>query len=268
MWQRLRASQLIILVAAVALLATACSATAGSLLRSDAQPSTLAFEEHNTVLNPGGLVTNSITFDDTVLEYVLFTPTGFGNTDTAPLLIALPPGPQDANSVNEMMNAVFVEQAEQRGWVVASPIAPDGVLFFEGSEDFVPSIVEVLEGIMTIEGGRPHLAGVSNGGISSFRLAAQRPIAYESLTVFPGSPLSETDRQALSILTEIPIAMWVGANDGPWIATSEEAFELLQEFGGDVSYTVVPGEGHVIQSLWRDSTPIWDALSSARLSAG
>lgn len=59
--------------------------------------------------------------------------------------------------------------------MVVSPAAPGGELFFQGSERLVPGFLDWVETWVSPEGGAPHVAGISNGGISSFRYAAQNP---------------------------------------------------------------------------------------------
>ncbi|MFQ5399143.1 MAG: hypothetical protein ACE5E7_06040 [Anaerolineae bacterium] len=102
---------------------------------------------------------------------------------------------------------------------------------------------------MRPENGRFHLAGVSNGGISAFRIAINQPERFHSMLVIPGMLRTEDDFQKLDRLAKLPVAMFVGENDTAWLAQMQAAQTRLAELGGDVFLEIVPGEGHVIQSL-------------------
>ncbi len=57
--------------------------------------------------------------------------------------------------------------------------------------------------------------------------------------------------------------MFVGENDdGRWIERMAEAEAELARLGGQVSLTIVPNEGHVIQSL--TGADLYDLLDSFR----
>ena len=50
-------------------------------------------------------------------------------------------------------------QAVARGWVVVSPAAPNGQLFFQGAEALVPELLDWIETWVTPESGRFHIVG-------------------------------------------------------------------------------------------------------------
>ena len=106
--------------------------------------------------------------------------------DTAPVLLAFPPGAQDLSVTQSTINSVYLQEALRLGWVVVSPVAPDGRLFHDGSEDVLGSFANWIDQWVTPEGGAVHVAGMSNGGLSSWRFAAQNPDRLQSLIAFPG----------------------------------------------------------------------------------
>ena len=81
--------------------------------------------------------------------------------------------------------------------MVVSPVAPNGELYFEGSERLIPGFLDYVGMWVTAEGGGIHLSGISSGGISAFRVATQHPDRFRSLTVFPGFPRSDADMGGL-----------------------------------------------------------------------
>ena len=198
--------------------------------------------------------------DGTPLEYGVVLPDNYVAGGTHPVLLAFPPGPQTKAMVAAGMG-YWGAEGQARGWVVVSPIAPGGTLFFQGSEQYLPEFVQRIAAIYPPEGGKLHVAGVSNGGISAFRIATMMPERFASLTAVPGFPQS-SDYDKLDTLTHIPITLYVGENDTSWVERMAATEAELQRLGGQVSLTIVPNEGHVIQSL--TGADLYDVLDSYR----
>ena len=212
---------------------------------------------------PGVITSGSVEIDQTNIEYVAFVPDGFNPGDEAPLLLAFPPGGQTYQLTFDQVNATYAPQAQALGWVVISPVAPNGKLFFDGSEELVPGFLDWVETWVNPEGGAPHVVGLSNGGISTFRYAAQNPDRVQSMIAYPGFPQSGDDKDALEALVDVPIRIFVGGNDTPWIGPAEDAVAHLTELGGDARVHIFDGEGHVILAA-RDGALIFELLQSFR----
>jgi len=209
-----------------------------------------------------GVVTGSVEVNGSEIEYALLTPEGFEIGDSAPVLVALPPGGQNLGLAQSVLDDTYRTEALARGWVVVSPAAPDGTLYFQGSEVLIPSLLDWVETWVTPEGGAVHLAGISNGGRSAFRVAVQNPDRVASLVVFPGFP-DDQDLAGLEAIAGIPIHMFVGGNDTGWIAPTQVALDALTELGADASFEILEGEGHVMASL-SDGKIVFDLLDAAR----
>lgn len=191
--------------------------------------------------------------DGTILEYAVELPPGFDPNQEYPILLALPPGPQTKTLVEAGLDGYWRAAAQERGWVVISPVAPDGKLFFAGSEMLIPELLDQVAADYQPEGGKFHLAGISNGGISAFRIAGLYPERFYSLIVLPGFPQTAEDFERLQNLVDIPVAMYVGEEDTIWVDEMTEVEEELMRLGGEVSLEIVPGQGHVIQTLEGDT---------------
>ena len=113
------------------------------------------------------------------------------------------------------------------------------------------------------EAGAFHLGGVSNGGRSTFRILAENPDRFASVTVFPGFAEPGADTDALAAVTDLPFTLWVGGADVPWIAPMEATRDALTALGATVRYEVFEGAPHVIPEL-TDGIEIFDALDAAR----
>lgn len=214
-------------------------------------------------ITPGGLGTGQVVIDDTPIDYVTVVPTGFELGETAPVMLAIAPGSQDFELTRRIVESTYITEALARGWVVISPAAPNSTLYFQGSETLTPGLLAWVDTWVVSEGGSPHLVGVSNGGISSFRIAAQDPSSIQSLLVFPGFARSDEDRAALPSMVDIPVRLFVGADDMGWIPAMQETHDILLNAGADVTLEILPGEGHRIESL-SDGVRIFDELDALR----
>lgn len=241
---------------ALALVATACGV--------GGPPEALAsFEMSSLVLNPGSSAAGFVDIGETRVTYVAVTPEGFTQGDTAPVLLAFPPGAQDLSVTQSTIDRVYMQEALRLGWVVVSPVSPDGTLFFQGAEDVLPSFANWIEQWVTPEGGALHVAGMSNGGLSSWRFAAQNPDRVQSLITFPGFPSSGSDRDAMENLTDIPIRLYVGGNDAAWLEPMQETSTDMAILGGRLSLEIFPGENHIVESTY-DGRIVFEQLESFR----
>lgn len=68
-----------------------------------------------------------------VLKYALVLPDGFDSAKPFPVLLALPPGAQNAAMVDGSLRMYWEAEAKKRGWVVVSPAAPAGASWWTAS---------------------------------------------------------------------------------------------------------------------------------------
>lgn len=186
--------------------------------------------------------------DHTKIEYAVTTPPDFDAAKDYPVLLAMPPGGQDHEVTDQLMRSLWSEEARKRGWVVISPVAP-GQLYFDGAERYIPELLDATAKTYRPAGGKYFLAGISNGGLSAFRIILNTPERFRSLLVLPGVPPTDADKQKLAELKDIPVAMFVGENDSGWREGSEETQRALTRLGGHATLELAPGEGHIIRSL-------------------
>jgi hypothetical protein len=254
-------------VALFAVVAAACAGTAAdapsTTTAATASGVTLPSADAPSDLRPGQVDIRTISMSDgTQMTFGLILPEDFDTAREYPILLALPPGGQTVGLMTSVAQDTYLGEAIARGWVVITPAAPDGVLFFQGSEKYVPELLSQTAWIKP-EGGRYHIAGVSNGGRSTFRIASLNPELFASALVFPGFPADPSDASSLADLARIPVAMFVGGNDPGWIEPMSEARDTLISLGGTVTLDIRPGEGHIMSSL-SDGVDIFDFLDSVR----
>lgn len=202
-----------------------------------------------------------LSHDGQVLEYALILPDHFDKTTSYPVLLALPPGDQSKQLVVAGLHLYWEAQAKKRGWVVISPAAPEGTSFYSGAENELANLLDEVSKSVQFEGGKAHLAGVSNGGLSAYRVITEYPGRFLSLTVLPGVPPDERAFNALGRLQGIAVAAFVGGEDSEWVRRSRETKRKLDSLGIENTLEIVAGAGHVVPL---DPTKLFDLLDRRR----
>lgn len=201
---------------------------------------------------------------DPVVEYAILLPPRFDALKPVPVLLTLPPGKGDKTSVQAALNAYWQTDAQERGWVVISPVLPDATAW----EALTPTLIQILDHIaasMRPEGNLFHLAGVSAGGVAAFDLAIAHPGRFASLTVLPGAPKDAATLARLDRLRTVPVTMFVGGDDTAfWLAQSREAHRRLKDLGFASVLHELAGQGHRVSV---DKAALFDALDQSRPNA-
>ena len=95
--------------------------------------------------------------DGTKIAYSLVLPDGFDAGKSYPVLLALPPGGQDQEVVDSVVDGVWKTEAKRRGWIVVSPVAPGPLFYDPAAAKYVPELVAQMERTYPPEGGKVHL---------------------------------------------------------------------------------------------------------------
>jgi S-formylglutathione hydrolase FrmB len=111
-----------------------------------------------------------------------------------------------------------------------------------------PAFLDKLLADYKIRGGKFHIAGISNGGLSSFHVAASYPKYFWSVTGFPGYLLNATDER-VSALQGMCLNMHVGQLDAQWLETMQTQAAAFRGKGMKVRFTIEKGQGHVMTTL-------------------
>lgn len=237
-------------------LLTACSSG------TDATPDTVS-------ATTGGDPTaaNRLTFttnDGTQVDYVLVVPPGRAVGVPGKVLFAFPPGGQDIDLTEQVVNDKYRTEAIARDYVVISVAAPSvGLFYTDKAAALVPELLDMAATLFPPIDGRFDLMGVSNGGLSAFRAAIENPGRFRSLVVYPGYSPDGADDPALENLKGIGVAMFVGGDDSGWLEPSTRTRDVLQQQGNTVELRVIEGQGHILG----DALPgkdLFDALERVR----
>lgn len=185
------------------------------------------------------------------LHYKLILPNGYDPAKAYPAVLAFPGGDQTMEIVDSTVRRNWRAQAEQRGYIVVVPAAPDGNLFFEQGARVFPEFITKLLADFKVDQGKFHIAGMSNGGISAFYIASLYPQYFLSITGFPGC-LNDPTPAELRALSGMCISMHVGELDPEWASAMKQQSEQLRAQGNVVRFTIEPNQPHRIETLAGD----------------
>jgi poly(3-hydroxybutyrate) depolymerase len=198
------------------------------------------------------------------LHYKVVLPNGYDPAKTYPAVLAFPPGGQDMDMVDTTLSQNFRAQAEQRGYIVIEPAAPNGTLFFEGGERVFPAFLTKLIGDYKILDNKFHAAGNSNGGLSAFLIASQYPQFFWSVTGFPGY-LDSGSAEQMKALGKMCIHMFAGERDSGWPEAMRDQAAKFRSLGYQVTFALEKGQPHVIRTLTgAGATRLFDQFDAAR----
>ena len=216
-----------------------------------------------TVINParGETIEKSGRFGGIPLTYKVILPKGYDPSKTYPAVLAFTGGPQTMTSVDRMLERNWRTEAERRGYIIVSPAAPGGQLFFQGGDKVFPSFAEAILRDYKVQSGKLHIAGPSNGGISAFHIAAMYPQYFRSVTGYPGYLPEDARTDALK---PMGIFMHVGERDTPWLNVMRQQSETFRRKGLRVRFVIEKGQEHLITTLTESgSSRLFDQLEEA-----
>lgn len=214
------------------------------------------------------VITKTGAFGGLQINYRVVLPDGYDPERAYPLVLAFAGGSQQMRTVNSALENHWIDEAERRGYIIVSPEAPGGQLFFAGGAAVFPDFLDQILRDYRVEGDKLHIAGRSNGGISAFHVAASYPEYFRSLTGFPGFLQQPTDAR-IEALRSLCMYMHVGENDPGWLRGMREQSEMFRQRGFQVRFTVEEGQGHGLNSLAGDgSKRLFDQLEEVGRNCG
>jgi poly(3-hydroxybutyrate) depolymerase len=187
----------------------------------------------------------------TPVHYKLVLPKTYDETKAYPAILAFPPGTQTADMVLLTVERNWRAEAEKRGYIVIVPAAPRGELFYEGGAKVFPEFLEQMLREYRIRDNKFHIAGMSNGGLSAFFLAASYPKYFVSITGFPGY-LEDTTPEHIAAISKMCIDMYVGELDTGWRSRMQQQAADFRAQGIAVHLSVEHDQPHVMSTLAGD----------------
>lgn len=211
-----------------------------------------------TVLEKSALVAK------TKVQYKVVLPNGYDAAKAYPAILVFGGGPQTMNTVDGALDRNFRAEAEKRGYIVVAPAAPGGDLFFQGGERIFPQFLDMILAEYKIRDGKFHVAGPSNGGITSFHVAAENPQYFLSVTAFPGYMWKATEAK-LRAISKLCVFSYVGETDEyQWHEEMKREVQFLNSLGTVARYTEEKGQPHRLETLaGANATRLFDGFAEA-----
>jgi predicted peptidase len=208
------------------------------------------------------ILTKNGIFAGLKVDYKVVLPTGYDPAREYPAILVFGAGPQNMRIVEGELNRYWAAEAEKRGYIVVSPAAPSDQLFFENSDRIFPEFLDMILHDYRIQGGRMHVAGASNGGVSAFHVASLYPKYFWSVTVFPGY-LDDTTDPMVEALKSMCIYMYVGDRDEDWGRAMKQQSDMFRKKGYMVNFFVEEDMGHNLDFGPDDINNLFDDIGSA-----
>jgi predicted peptidase len=213
---------------------------------------------------PAKVVDGNTTIAGMSLYYKVVVPKDYDPAKAYPAILAFPPGSQTNDMVMVTLTGNWAGEAQRRGYIIVIPAAPAGRLFFEEGARVFPQFLDQLLKEYKVRDNKFHIAGMSNGGLSAFYIAASYPRYFLSVTGFPGY-LPDATPERIGALAKMCINMHVGALDSGWLEDMQQQASEFRAKGMTVKFTVEKGQSHVIRTLTGDGAGrLFDEIEACR----
>ena len=214
------------------------------------------------------VIDQSTTIAGMTLYYKVILPKDYDPEKAYPGVLAFPPGPQTMDMVMFTLMQNWAGEAQRRGYIVVIPAAPGGRLFLKEGSRVFPKFLDQLLSEYKIRDSKLHIAGMSNGGLSAFHIAASYPQYFWSVTGFPGY-LPDATPERVAALANMCINLHVGELDSGWRQEMQEQAAEFRSKGMTVHMTVEKGQSHVISTLTGEgASRLFQEIEEARQGCG
>ena len=230
-------------------------------------PAVVALSVFASSLAAADVIDQTATISGTTVEYKVIRPHNFDPAKTYPAVLAFPPGDQSMDMVMVGVDYNYRAEAERRGYLVVEPAAPGGVSFVRGGDRIFPAFIEKLLADYKIQDNKFNGVGQSNGGRAVFKVAADYPQYFLSVTGFPGR-LEGATPEKLDALAKLCVHMYVGEYDDAWLAASRAQADALRTKGAKVTFHLERGQEHVLSTVANEGAArLFDQFDAARTGA-
>jgi poly(3-hydroxybutyrate) depolymerase len=210
------------------------------------------------------ILSKSGEFARTTVEYKVLLPPGYDAAKSYPVVLVFTGGAQGIQAAEGTIRADWQAEAEQRGYVVISPGAPDGELFFQEGDRVFPAFLEMIRKDYKPT-GKIHIAGHSNGGLSAFHIAAKYPQYFSTVTGYPGLYQDNPEADYPAALRGLCLFMHAGDMDPEWRGAMEREAKAMSAEGFRVQFTVWPNSTHRLKAAELGlSKRLFDEIESCR----
>jgi poly(3-hydroxybutyrate) depolymerase len=209
------------------------------------------------------LVSRSGRFAGAEIDYRVVLPPGYDSARAYPMVLVFTGGGQEIEAAQNTLEIDWRAEAEKRGYIVVSPAAPGGDLFFEGGDRVFPAFLDAMRKTYNVA-GKIHIAGHSNGGLSAFHIAARYPAYFSTVTGYPGL-LQDPKAEPMAPLKPLCLYMHVGERDAEWRQAMQQQSQQMAAEGYRIRLTVEKNQSHRLKAPELDlSRRLFDEIESCR----
>lgn len=203
------------------------------------------------------------------LKYLLYLPGDYGKVRKRwPLILYLHGGSlrgDDPERLKEYGLPKLLEARRDFPFIVVSPQCPEGETWSDAGE--LIKLLDAVEASYSVDRSRVYLTGISMGGYGTWYLAYKHPERFAAIAPLAAySPI--TYWASSGRLKGTPV--WVFHGEKDEVTPPDEAREmarLLEHVGGDVRFSLLPGQGHGIADVYQDGQ-LYDWFLRHRRGAG
>ena len=193
------------------------------------------------------ILSKSGRFAGTAVDYKVLLPPGYDPAKAYPLVLVFTGGGQAIAAAENTLKVDWQGEAEKRGYIVVSPAAPDGQLFFEDGDKVFPAFLDMIRKTWKVP-GKIHIAGHSNGGLSAFHIAAKYPAYFSTVTGYPGLYQDNPEADYPAGLKAMCLYMHAGELDPEWQGAMAREAKDMSAKGFRIKMTVEPGQTHRLKA--------------------
>ncbi len=209
------------------------------------------------------MLTRRDRIDGTQVDYKVLLPPAYDPRRAYPLVLVFTGGAQTLPQAQNVLEVDWQAEAQKRGYILVSPAAPGGQLFFDNGDKVFPAFLDKILKDYKVA-GKIHVAGYGAGGLSAFHIAAQYPDYFSTVTGYPGM-VQDSDADPLSALKPLCVYMHLGARDRGWRADMQAQAAQLHSLGVRVRLTIEWRQTHRLDTdKWRLASRLFDEIESCR----
>jgi len=193
------------------------------------------------------ILSKSGRFAGTSVDYKVLLPPGYDPAKAYPAVLVFTGGGQSLQAAQNTLEVDWRSEAETRGYIVISPDAPGGALFFQEGDRVFPAFLDMIAKDYKLA-GKLHIAGHSNGGLSAFHIAALYPAYFSTVTGYPGLYQDNPEAEFPAALKRLCLYMHVGDMDPEWRQAMEAEAREIGGQGYHIKLTVEKNQTHRLKA--------------------
>lgn len=190
-------------------------------------------------------------FAGTEVDYKVLLPPGYNPAKAYPVVLVFTGGGQAIQAAENTILTDWKPEADKRGYIVISPAAPGGELFFQGGDTVFPAFLDMIGKNYKVA-GKLHIAGHSNGGLSAFHIAAKYPAYFSTVTGYPGLWQDNPEAEYPAALKPMCLFMHVGDMDDDWRRAMQQQVSEIVGIGYRIKITVEKNQTHRLKAAELD----------------